>query len=194
MVTNPFAQTTYLLRRKVFKLFGGSFHIYAPDGSLAFFSSQKAFKLKEDIRIYSDETKSQELLVITARRVIDFAATYDVFDSASGTKIGALRRKGLKSIVKDEWLFLNTSDREIGTIKEDHAALALLRRTALSLVLPQTYHGTVGGRPACTFKRNFNPFVSKVQLDFSVDTAGALDRRLGIAAAIVLIAIEGKQN
>jgi hypothetical protein len=46
----------------------------------------------------------------------------------------------------------------------------------------------------CHFHRNFNPLVSKVTLDFRVDTAGRLDRRLGIAAAILLLAIEAKQN
>jgi hypothetical protein len=33
-----------------------------------------------------------------------------------------------------------------------------------------------------------------MQLDFSKDRAGMLDRRLGIAAAIVLVALEGKQQ
>jgi hypothetical protein len=44
------------------------------------------------------------------------------------------------------------------------------------------------------FTRNFNPFVSKVNLDYSMDTQGLLDRRLGIAAAVLLLAIEGKQG
>ncbi len=194
MDSSPFTHSSYLLRRKVFKILGASFHIYAPDGSLAFFSSQKAFKLREDVRIYADESKSKELLVISARNIIDISATYDVIDSASGAKVGALRRKGFKSIFKDEWIFLDAADREMGTIKEDHAALAILRRTVLGTLLPQTYHGAIGERPVCTFKRNFNPFVSKVALDFSSDTAGVLDRRLGIAAAVLLLAIEGKQN
>ena len=194
MTTNSFSHQTYLLRRKVFKLFGGSFHIYAPDGSLAFFSSQKAFKLKEDIRIYSDESKRAELLVISARNVIDISATYDVTDGLTGVKLGALRRKGMKSIIKDEWVFLDNKDAEIGLVKEDNVGLALLRRTVLGALLPQTYHGTIAGRPVCTFRRNFNPWVSKVTLDFQPDTGGLLDRRLGIAAAILLVAIEGKQN
>jgi len=44
------------------------------------------------------------------------------------------------------------------------------------------------------FHRNFNPFVSKMELDFSKDRTGALDRRVGIAAAILLVALEGKQQ
>jgi hypothetical protein len=33
-----------------------------------------------------------------------------------------------------------------------------------------------------------------VTLDYSMDQQGLLDRRLGIAAAVLLVAIEGKQN
>jgi hypothetical protein len=36
--------------------------------------------------------------------------------------------------------------------------------------------------------------VSKVTLDFRPDTSRLLDRRLGIAAGILLLAIEGKQD
>jgi uncharacterized protein YxjI len=194
MNLSPFAYPTYLLRRKVFKLFGGAFHIYAPDGSLAFYSRQKAFRLKEDIRVFADESMSRELLVIKARAIIDFGMTYDVFDPVASQPVGSVRRRALKSILKDEWVFMDAQGREIGLISEDNAALAILRRTVVGWMCPQTYDGTVGGHPVCHFHRNFNPFVSKVTLDFRVDTAGMLDRRLGIAAAILLLAIENKQN
>ncbi len=189
-----FSHQSYILRKKVFKLFGGAFHIFAPNGALVFYSRQKAFKLKEDIRVYSDESMGQELLVMKARNVLDIAATYDVTDPFFGVRVGALRRKGLKSILKDEWIILDAQDREIGLIQEDSTALALLRRFVLGWLLPQTYQGTVGGQAVCEFKRNFNPFVSKVSLDFTMDSSGRLDRRLGIAAAVLLLAIEGKQK
>ena len=190
-----FRHANYLVRRKVFTLLSAKFHIYDPQGNLAFFSRQKAFKLKEDVRVYSDESMSHEMLVIKARSIIDFGATYDVFDpNAGGALVGSLRRKGMKSIVVDEWLFLDAEGRQIGTIKEDSVALALVRRIIAGALLPQRYDGEVGGQPVCEFRRNFNPFVSKVSLDFSQDATGRLDRRLGIAAAVLLVAIEGKQQ
>lgn len=190
-----FHHPTYLVRRKVFKLFGAAFHIYDPEGNVAFYSKQKAFKLKEDIRVYSGEDQRQELLVIRARNILDIAATYDVFDPSNGNALaGSLKRKGLKSIVVDEWQFLDGAGREIGLIKEESLVLALLRRIILGQLLPQEYNGSIGGAPVCRFKRNFNPFVSKVKLDFTADTRGLLDRRLGIAAAVLLVAIEQKQS
>lgn len=105
-----------------------------------------------------------------------------------------LRRKALKWILKDEWVLMDAQGCEIGLITEDNAARALLRRTILGWMCPQTYDGTVAGHRICHFHRNFNPFVSKVTLDFGVDSADRLDRRLGIAAAILLLAVEDKQN
>ena len=125
------------------------FRIYGPNDELLLFSQQKMFKLREDIRVFSDESKSQELLLIQARSIIDFSAAYDVIDSPSGQKVGALRRKGLRSMLQDEWEVLDTQDQVVGTLFEDNLGLALLRRFLLSSLLPQNYD--VGGQ-------EFKPF------------------------------------
>jgi hypothetical protein len=98
-VPKVFQHTHYLVRRKIFKLFGAAFHIYDPSGKVAFYSKQKAFKLKEDIRVYTGEDMRTEVLTILARQILDFSAAYDVFDPATNRKVGALKRKGIKSIV-----------------------------------------------------------------------------------------------
>jgi uncharacterized protein YxjI len=172
---------------------GAKFHIYDSNGQVIMYSHMKAFKLKEDIRIYTGEDMMEEILTIHARNVIDISATYDVFDSNTGEKVGALKRKGLKSLMKDEWIIMDQHDMEIGFIKEDSLGLAMLRRLLTNLV-PQKYDVEFNGMKICKFKQNFNPFVIKLNLDFSTDTSKALDRRLGIAAGILLCAIEGKQN
>lgn len=187
-----FRHTTYLVRRKILKIFGAAFHIYDPSGNVAFYSKMKAFKLKEDIRLYTGEDMQTEILTIKARSILDISAAYDVVDSTNNTKVGTLKRKGMKSILRDEWIIMDPEDREIGLIKEDSALLALIRRFATNLI-PQTYHGEINGERVCQFKQNFNPFVMKIELDYSMDRKGLLDRRLGIAAAVLLCAIEGKQ-
>ena len=182
------------MRQKVFKLFGGAFHIYDTAGNVVFYSKQKAFKMKEDIRIYTGEDRATELLSIRTDQVIDFGATYHVHDpQQGGLHVGSLKRKGLKSFLRDEWEVLDASGQKVGVIHEDSTALALLRRLVVGWLLPQKYYGFIGTAPVSLFTRNFNPFVSKVQLDYSMDTQGLLDRRLGIAAAVLLVAIEGKQ-
>jgi len=192
-MTDRFEHTAYLVRRKILKLFGAAFHIYDPQGNVVFYSKLKAFKLKEDIRIYTGEDMREEVLVIKARKILDISSAYDVVDPTTNEKVGVLKRKGFKSILKDEWIMMDANDQDIGLIKEDSTALALLRRFLTGSLIPQKYYGEIDHNPVCTFKQNFNPFVVKINLDFSPDTNNLLDRRLGIAAAVLLCAIEGKQ-
>lgn len=196
---DSFQHDRYLFRRKVLRVFGGEFDIYDPNGNMVLYSEQKSFKLKEDMRLYSDKSKSNELLTIKAKQILDIGATYDVVDPQSGAAVGALRRKGLKSIIaRDEWLFLDPQGQEIGMIQEDRLLLGLVRRLLsmvgfLALLLPQRYTVSIEGRPVAFIKQHFNPLVLKYTLDLSPDYEKRLDRRLAIAGGILLCAIERRQ-
>jgi len=190
---SAFAHTRYLLKRQVFAL-TGKLRVYAPDGSLALFSEQKMFRLREDIRLYADEGKVQELLWIQARQIIDFSAAYDVVDSTTGVKIGGLRRRGVRSMVRDTWDFMDAADQPLGLLTEDSLALGLLRRFLLGSLLPQNYDMWIGETRVADLRQRFNLFRYELEVDFSLDPSNRLDRRLGLAAAILLAAIEGKQR
>ncbi len=190
---SAFQYNQYLLKRQVLAL-TGKFRVLAPDGHLVLYSQQKMFKLKEDIRIFSDENMSQEVLNIQARQIIDFSAAYDVIDSITQTKVGALRRKGLRSMMRDEWEVLDVYDQPIGILQEDSVGYALLRRLLLGSLLPQNYDLLMGNQPVADYKQRFRFIGYHLDVDFSLDTANQLDRRLGLAAAILLGTIEGKQS
>ncbi|MFA5890166.1 MAG: hypothetical protein WDA27_04310 [Actinomycetota bacterium] len=197
MTDSRFAQSTYVIRRKVLKLVGGAFHVFDASGTVIMYSQMKAFKLREDIRLFTAEDMQTELLRIQARQIIDFSAAYDVVDSQTGEKIGALKRKGLKSIVRDHWIIMDAVDGEVGGVLEDSAGLAILRRLIGglgSVVAPQKYHFDVGGRSVGTGSQSRNPFVYKVRIDLEPGAGGALDPRLAIATGLLLAAIEGKQG
>jgi hypothetical protein len=185
-------QSTYVIRRKFLKLFGNEFRVLDPAENLVLFSRQKAFKLREDFRVWTGEDMQTEVLWMQARKIIDFASAYDVIDSTTGQKVGAFKRKGLKSIVRDEWILMDADDQEIGLFQEDSVAMAILRR--LIGWVPQKFHMDVGAAHVANLRQNWNPFVLKTTVDFSPDTQGLLDRRLGIAMAILHSAIEGKQQ
>jgi len=191
---NPiFQHSSYLLKRQAIAL-TGKFRFYDPMGNMVMFSEQKMFKLREDIRVYSDESKTQEVLSIKARQIMDFSASYDVVDTAMNQKVGALRRKGLRSILRDEWEVLDANDNMIGLIFEDSIGLALLRRLLLGSWLPQNYDITLGQTRVGDLRQNFNLFRYELNLDFSMDVSHMLDRRLGIAAGTLLAAVEGKES
>ena len=188
---NPaFRHRQYLFRRKVFKLFGGVFHVYDENGNVLFYSKQKAFKLKEDFRIYSDESQTQELLTIKTPQILDIGATYNVQDVTTGEAVGSLRRKGLNSIFKDEWIILSKEGKEIGTLTETSLIAALLSRV-ISLI-PQTYVVLANNREVAKIKQHFNPFVLKYTMTIVDETS--VDPRLLIAAGILLAGIERRQQ
>lgn len=191
---NPIFQfPSYLLRRQAIAL-TGKFRFYDPAGRLVMFSEQKMFRLRDDIRVYSDENKSQEVLSIKARQILDFSAAFDVVDTEMNQKVGVLRRRGVRSLLRDEWEVLDANDRVIGKLFEDSVPLALLRRFLLGSWLPQNYDITVGDTRVADLKQRFNPLRYELDLNFGMDTTNRLDRRLGIAAAILLAAVEGKQK
>lgn len=68
----------YTIRRKVLRLLGNSFHVLDAQGQIVGYCNQKRLRLREDIRFYTDERKSEELLTLKARSILDFSTTYDI--------------------------------------------------------------------------------------------------------------------
>lgn len=182
----------YTIRRKVLTLLGAKFHIYDGAGNLIGFSKQKAFKLKEDIRVFTDESMADERVVIKARSIIDFGAAYDVVNSKTGEKVGALKRKGLASILRDSWIVMDPNDREVGKIEEDSMALALIRRF-LSNLVPQHYALRDSNETElASFKTHFNPFIHRMTV--RVNENCNLNPILVLAAGVLLVAVEGREG
>lgn len=189
---DPFAHDRYELRRKFFSPIHQDFRFLGPTGEPVLFGRKKGFKLKEDIRLYADEARQRELLVIGARSVIDFSGSYDVSDPQRG-RVGVIRRKGLRSILRDEWQILDANEQPVAIVQEDSQALALLRRF-LSNLIPQTFHAVAGGTPVAEIRQHFNPLHLRYSLDFSLDARRVLDRRLGLAVAALIGTLEGRQD
>ena len=190
---NAFQYDQYTIKKQVLAL-TGILRIYNTQDQLVLFSQQKMFKLKEDIRVFADETKSRELLNIKARQILDFSAYYDVIDSQYSTPVGGLRRKGLRSLVQDEWEVLDPQGNSLGILKEDSLNRALLRRFLLGRLLPQNYDLLFGADRVGDYKQQFQLFRYILNIDFRMDSGKKLDHRLGLAAGILLAIIEGRQH
>lgn len=185
----------YTIRRKVFKLFGAGFHVYDPQGNVVGYCKQRAFRLKEDLRVYTDDSMSTELFRITTQSVLDLSGTYQVIQP-DGAPMGALKRKGFKSMLRDEWIVYDEQGREVGLIQEDSNLLAALRRfvDAVSMFLPQKYSLKLNdGRQLATFRTHFNPFIHRMGVAIHGEHE-VLDDLMILAAGCLLAAIEGRQD
>lgn len=185
-----FELDSYLVRRKVLRILGAGFHVYDDAGKVVAYSDQKAFKLKEDIRVFTGEDKTDSLMRIQARQVIDFSACYDMVDESDGAMIGSARRKGLKSILRDSWELLDADGRPVGSLQEDSMFMALLRRFLTNLI-PQSFH--LGQGPSAVhLRQHFNPFIYRLQV--TIPESCRIDRRLIFGLVVLIAAIEGRQG
>lgn len=189
-----FRQPRYRFRRRVLTLLGSRIDVFDDAQILRLHCYQKAFRLREDIRLYSDPSGAEELLAIQARQIIDFSAAYDVWDQSHGGYVGLLRRRGWTSLVRDLWEICDEAGNRIAQVQEDSTALALVRRFLTNLI-PQTFHVVLlSGEVAATFRQHFNPFVYWLTVDLAGGARPRLDPRLILAAATLIAALEGRQN
>lgn len=189
---HSFTKNEYIFRKKFLKLFGGAFHVYDSSGNVVFFSKQKAFKLKEDFTVYADESMQKDLLTIKADRVVDISAEYRVVDSTTGEDVGTIKRKGLKSILKDQWTIRGKKSEKTATLIEESTLGAILSRF-INLV-PQKYViKDDSGMELATIRQHFNPFILKYSMSM-LDGRNSIDPRLLIAMGIMISSIEGRQE
>jgi len=96
------------------------FNITDKNGNYVAYVRQKMFKLKEDVIVFNDESKSQELFNIKANQWIDFNASYMMTDLVNGKKFGRLARKGVRSIWKSRYDIIDENDQPKYQINEDN--------------------------------------------------------------------------
>lgn len=88
-------------------------------GRVVAYVRQKMFKLKEEIIIYGDESKSKINYKIRADRWLDFSAAYSFFD-INGQEFGKIARKGWKSIWKAQYELIDENNEIQYHIREEN--------------------------------------------------------------------------
>lgn len=89
------------------------------ENSLAYVR-QKMFRLKEDVVVFNNESKSQENFRIRANQWIDFNASYAITDSF-GKNLGKIARKGMRSIWKATYNIFDQNDTQKYKVQEENA-------------------------------------------------------------------------
>lgn len=173
-------------RRKFWKIVGADISVTDTSNQQEVgFIHMQAWKLREDVRLFTDRTRQREIMRIHARQIIDISATYDVVDGTTNQPVFAMRRKGIKSLfVRDHWDLLDNNGGVFGEVIETSDTLAIIRRwieiipyigpiigLALAFV-PQTYNINLrqadgSSKLAGNITRTKNPFLVRMVLDTS---------------------------
>ncbi len=89
------------------------------NGQILAYVRQKMFKLKEEIAIYNDESKSQINYTINANKWLDFSAAYSMKDK-SGQELGKIARKGWSSLWKANYEIIDQNEQLQYSIREEN--------------------------------------------------------------------------
>jgi|TARA_B100000579_G_scaffold403431_1_gene387438 uncharacterized protein YxjI len=181
----------YLIREKFFKFFGNKFRIVDEQDNLYGFCEQKRFRIKEDIRIYDDENKNNEWLVIKQRNLVDAWGGFDIVDPRENLLLGSIRRKFWKSVLRTKWELLDSNGNEIGMLIEDSLGYAIARRVLLGILLPKKFTlWTSADQQPITMRQKFNPLIKKLVV--TIPSGHAFDRRFIAGLAMVIAAVDGR--
>lgn len=147
---------------------------------------QKRMALKEQVTIYADESKTTVLGGFKARQVLDLGATYDVTDG-SGAPIGLFRKDFARSLLRSTW-HVEQPGLPPTTGQERSLINALLRRFSEIDFLPYHFDFVTAGAPSFSVERKWSvrdTYLVRIQNP-------QLDRRLVIAMAVALDALQGR--
>lgn len=110
----------YPLRLR-FKILALAPQCYVEDASGAevCYVKQKLLRLREKVEVFTNSSRQQLLCTIAADRMIDFSASY-TFRTPDGQMLGAVRRRGLRSIWRASYQIVNAQGEPTFEIHEEN--------------------------------------------------------------------------
>lgn len=191
--------------QQVFRPIANEYRISAPpagsdEGEPLLFVRQKKMKIREDIRFRLDPDADEHLFMIKSRTVFEFRGRHDVLD-ASGEELGLLQKAFGKSLLRSHWVVSGPGDGP--TLFESHESslvIALVRRFAdlgpdwLSVLqwLPFNFVLLRDGNEVGTYKRVLGKLRDRYVLELDQHAAEGIDRRLLLAFAVALDALQDR--
>jgi uncharacterized protein YxjI len=157
---------------------------------------QKKLAVKEDIRFYADEDQKDELFRLKARTWLDTGGSRYQVLAADESVIGVLHHQ-LKSLVRSTWRVTDENDQELAIAQERSLPFAIARRVidfvpyGEWIPIPYNFDIYMDGLLVGSLNRKFQLRDSYI-LDLAGDHERKLDRRLAIALAVGLDALQNR--
>lgn len=165
------------------------------------FVEQARFKFKEDIRFFTDDSKSVEIMRILARQRFDPRATYDI-TLPDGAKLGQIKKIFGKSLLRSTYSIMDTSGAELAVAREVSLGKALFRRLtgfipyvgdfADWLPIAYDFEFLRGEKRIGMNRRRRFKFRDIYDIDFTADPERTIDRRLVLAVTVGMDALQAR--
>jgi uncharacterized protein YxjI len=162
---------------------------------------QKPFSFKEDIRFFADKQLTEPYMRIQALQRFDPRAKYNV-TLAGGAMVGQIQKVFGQSLIRSTYRLYDPDGAEVATVTEQKLSIALIRRLVgfvpyldnVADWLPIPYHFTFlrGEQVLGSYTRHLFKFQDTYTLDLSRDPERTLDRRLVLAIAVGMDALQAR--
>jgi uncharacterized protein YxjI len=180
-------QSQYKIKRRFWSVFERIFRVYTPDGQIVMFVKHPVWRWREEFQVFADEARTRPLLLVKSRQAIAINFSYEVTDIQTGQLLGAVQKKGLKSIVRDKFIILDAAGTEIGTAEEQGASI--LRRFLPWLTSKHAIF--VGGQQVAFIRQKFRWFTKEFDVDLQ---PSQLDPRFVLAVALLALMAEARRE
>ncbi len=180
-------QRHFVIKRRFWSFFERVFRVFTADGPMFMYVEHPLLKLREEFTVYRDESKLQPMLLVKSKQVIAINYAYEVSDIDTGQVLGAVQKRGLRSIVRDKFIIYGPNGEELGYAEEQGASL--LRR--IFPMLTSKHAIFVGGQQVAYIRQRFRFFTK----EFSVDLEPSqLDPRFVLAVALLALLAEARRE
>ena len=183
-----FNSTNYLLRGRLFRT--KAFDIIDPSDNIVLQAKPPAI-ISSGMSIFTRQGKE----IVACQNKISFKDAYisgvyryEFKDIPTNQIIGGL--KGIRNKTSQEgveWQILDPQMMEIGRIEQE-ATPPNVRYG--DKPMNDIITGFIGNEKVCLFKVNINSFRFEILADFSMDGSGMLDRKVGVALAVLFASIK----
>jgi uncharacterized protein YxjI len=186
-------QNSYRIRKKVLAI-AQQYWIEDQRGAVLGYSKAKILVLREDIRVYTDESMRQELFRLRQQQIMDAWATFAVIESASNRMLGFIRRKFLEStFLADEWEVLDAWNRKVGEILEDSGRGLARKYVPFGELVPEHMTMTLNGVPVARIEQEFK-IIGDIWNLHCLNVYGHVDRRVLLGGLLLMAMIEGRRK
>lgn len=170
-------------------------------GHLICYVKQRAFKLKEAVTVFADESQTTPLYTMAADRVLDFSAQYH-FADASGRRLGSLKRQGMRSLWKARYDVQPAGGRPM-TIQEANPWAKVLDSVVGEVPLVGMFTGYFfhpayilagpGGEPLLRLEKQPAFFEGRFKVD-KLGQIGGDEETVGLLSLVMVILLERRRG
>jgi uncharacterized protein YxjI len=181
-------QNFYRIRKKVLAL-TNQYWIENDANAMIGYTKQKMFAFKEDIRIFTDDSMTQELFRIKQTQILDIWGTFAVIDTPTNQVVGMIKRSISSALLEDEYYILDPYGRQIGKVMERTGRGLARKYVPLGNLIPEQVLVEFYGQTVAEIKQQFKIIGDIWEVDCS-RVPPQVDRRVLLAGMILMGMIE----